>query len=395
MNSLLIQKNGPSTPTIQAVSNPTNEPVLLVNTDADYQYLGRLVVEFDADGRILVERFDPAQNGAWAAIPAVIASLDAAPIPEVVEAADVLGEILGELDGNAFGITRVFLDGRRAAVRSRETNLGNLTANANLWYAAILDPANPPVVPVKNGGGIRAPIGRIVSPPGSTSAEEIELLPPAANDFGKPEGGISRLAIQTSLAFNNRLSLVDMTAAELRDLVEEMILGNFTHVGGLRVEFDPSLPAREGSDMNLGLATNGQRVRRLEVQVAPDRSDLVVDAGVIVGDPERAFRVVALNFLADCAAPEESEFFRPDCGSGWPFKNLAAPRFVTLQAGFEANDPGQADFSETGGEQDALAEYLREFHPDAARAYDVPVDVNGPLPLRTGGAGKLTGNSLS
>lgn len=360
-------------------TSPNDEPVLLVNTDGDYKYLGRLVVDFDAEGRILVERLDPAQNGAWAAIPAVATSLNAEPIPEVVEVADVLREILGELDGNAFGITQVFLDGRRASVRSRETNLGNLTADANLWYAATLDPANPPIVSVKNGGGIRAPIGRIASPPGSTSAEEVELLPPAANDFGKPEGGISRLDIQTSLAFNNRLSLVDMTAAELRDLVEEMILSNFTHVGGLRVEFDPFLPAREGSDINLGLATNGQRVQRLEVQVAPDQWDLVVDAGAIVGDPERTFRVVALNFLADCAAPEESEFFRPDCGSGWPFKNLTAPQYVTLQEGFEANDPGQADFSETGGEQDALAEYLMEFHPDTVRAYDVPFDINERL----------------
>jgi len=357
----------------------TGEPVLLVNTDADYKYLGRLLVDFDANGRIRTDRLDPAANGAWAAVPAVVEPLSAEPIAEVVEVADVLREILGELDGNAFGITQVFLDGRRSAVRSRETNLGNLTADANLWYAATLDPANPPVISVKNGGGIRAPIGRIVSPPGSISAEEVELLPPTGNDFGKPEGGISRLDIQTSLAFNNRLSMVDMTAAELRDLVEEMILGNFTHVGGLRVEFDPSLPARSGSDVNLGLATSGQRVRRLEVEVAPDLWDLVVEDGAIVGDPQRSFRVVALNFLADCAAPDDSEYFRPNCGSGWPFKDLAEPRFVTLQAGFEAFDPGLADFSETGGEQDALAEYLQAFHPDMARAYDVPVDINERL----------------
>lgn len=47
-----------------------------------------------------------------------------------------------------------------------------------------------------------------------------------------------------------------------------------------------------------------------------------------------------------------------------------------LEGRFADNDPGLADFSPTGGEQDALAEYLQVFHPDADTAYDVPPDVN-------------------
>ncbi len=364
----------------EVYASPLGEPVLLVNTDADYKYLGRLVMEFDDAGRVLPNRLNPAENGAWAAIPAVTEGLDASPIPAVVEVADAIRQILGEQDGEAFGLTNVFLDGRRASVRSRETNLGNLSADANLWYAQRFGDENPPRVSVKNGGGIRSPIGRIVSPPGSTSAEEVELLPPAANDFGKPEGGVSQLDIQTALAFDNGLALVTMTAAELRDLTEEMILGNFAHVGGMRVEFDPSRPARDGGDDNLGLSTNGERVRRLEVETSPGVWDLVVEEGGVVGDPNRPFRVVALDFLSSCAAPEDSEFFSPNCGSGWPFKNLANPRFVSLlETDLAEFDPGMAAFSKTGGEQDALAEFLREFHPDEARAYDVPIDVNERL----------------
>lgn len=360
------------------------EPVLLVNTAGDYSYLGRLVVEFDRNGVILTDKLDPADNGAWAATPVVVEHLKAEPIPEVVEVADVIREILGELDGDAFGITEVFLEGRRSEVRSRETNLGNLTADANLWYAQLLGGDNPPLVSVKNGGGIRAPIGIVSVPPGEDDA--VVLLPPAANDFGKPEGGISQLDIQTSLAFNNGLALVDMTAAELRDLMEELVKGNFGHTAGLRIEFDRSFQARTSGDINQGLVTDGQQVREMEVCLGGWNAgacdggwETVVTNGVtqLTGN---TYRVVALDFLAACAAPAGSDFERENCGSGWPFKGLVGADFASLlEDRFENLDPGEANFSITGGEQDALAEFLQEFHPDAENAYDVPPNVNDRL----------------
>lgn len=367
-------------------TSPVNEPVLLVNTDADYKYLGRLLIEFDAEGVIITDSINNSESGAWASIDGVVDSLVATPIAEVTDVADVIRGILGELDGTAYGLTEVFLDGRRSFVRSRETNLGNLSADANLWYATQMLPANPPLVSVKNGGGIRAPIGRIVSPAGSTSAEDVMLLPPAGNDFGKPEGGISQLDIQTAFAFNNGLALVTMSAAELHDLTEEMIKGNFTHTAGLRLNFDPTATARSDGDTNLGLLTDGQRVIDLDVLVDPDateeaeRWDRIVEDGELVGDPARSFRVVALDFLANCAAPEGSAFATANCGSAWPFKGLAnAEHKSLLEEDVAGNDPGLADFSSTGGEQDALAEYLMEFHADNDSAYDVPYDVNERL----------------
>ncbi|MCL7942431.1 bifunctional metallophosphatase/5'-nucleotidase [Marinobacter sp. ATCH36] len=365
-------------------TSPADEPVLLVNTDADYKYLGRLLVDFDDQGRVITDSIDPATSGAYAAIDAVVDPLMTAPIAGVVEVADVIREILGELDGSAFGITEVFLDGRREFVRSRETNLGNLSADANLWYGQVMvGTDNPPVISVKNGGGIRAPIGQIVSPAGSTSADDVQLLPPESNEFGKPQGGISQLDIQTAFAFNNGLALVNMTAAELHDLVEEMIKGNFTHTGGLRVEFDPEANARSDGDENLGLGTDGKRVLKLEVLVDPDaadeadRWDLVVENGTLVGEPSRSFRVIALDFLASCAEVTDGS---ANCGSGWPFNGLTDPRYVELaDPDLAENDPGLTDFSNTGGEQDAFSEYLKVFHPDAANAYNVPVDVNERL----------------
>lgn len=362
-------------------TSASGEPVLLVNTNGDYTYLGRLVVDFDANGRIVTDRLDSGLNGAWAATPAVVEQLRAEPIPEVVAVANVIREILAEQDGSAFGITQVFLEGRRSAVRSRETNLGNLSADANLWYASVMDPANPPLVSVKNGGGIRAAIGSISVPPGS--ADRIDLLPPAANDFGKPAGGISQLDIQTAFAFNNGLAVVDMTAAELRDLMEELVKGNFGHTAGLRVEFDRSFSARSDGDRNQGLASDGQQVREMQVCLGEWNAgaclggwETVVSQGT-TQNTGRAYRVVALDFLNACAAPAGSEFARPNCGSSWPFNGLVQANFVSLlEDRFLERDPGQAVFSATGGEQDALAEYLRVFHPDGERPYTVAPDVN-------------------
>jgi 5'-nucleotidase / UDP-sugar diphosphatase len=360
------------------------EPVLLVNTNGDYSYLGRLVVEFDAVGVIITDRLDPAENGAWAAIPAVVDQLKAEPIPEVVAVANVIREILGELDGDAYGITSVFLEGRRPQIRDRETNLGNLTADANLWYAQQLDLDNPPLVSVKNGGGIRASIGIVSVPPGEE--DSVVLLPPAANDFGKPEGGISQLDIQTSLAFNNGLVLLNMTSAELRDLLEALVAaagsGAWGHTAGLRVDFDPSLSARTRGDTNRGLATDGEQVREMEVCLGDWNAgacgggwETVVTGGV-TQDTGNSYRVVALDFLAGCAAPSGSA----NCGDSLPFKGLVAANYASLlEAGFAPKDPGLAGFSPTGGEQDALAEYLKVFHPDADNAYDVPPDVNERL----------------
>lgn len=369
----------------EVYESASGEPVLLVNTSGDYNYLGRLVVEFDASGTVIVDSIDPEQSGAWAAIASVTGPLSADPVEGVVTVANVIRDILGELDGQAYGVTDVFLDGRRSFVRSRETNLGNLSADANLWYGRqLLGGNNPPLVSVKNGGGIRAPIGRITSPPGSTSAAEVQLLPPAANDFGKPEGGVSQLDIQTAFAFNNGLAVVTMTAAELHDLVEEMIKGNFTHTAGLRIEFDPAMAARSDGDINMGAngVTDGRQVRKLEVLVDPDamteaaRWDLVVDGGVLQGDTTRSFRVLALDFLASCADVADGS---SNCGSGWPFNGLADPAYVHTSEGYAGVDPGLANFSSTGGEQDAFAEYMKAFHPDQNQAYVVPIDVNERL----------------
>ncbi|MDT0619510.1 bifunctional metallophosphatase/5'-nucleotidase [Salinisphaera sp. P385] len=359
-------------------TSPADEPVLVVNVDGDYRYLGRLVVEFDGNGVLDLDSLDPALNGAWASTQAVVDMVGGTPIPRVAEVSEALAEVLVARDGNVLGNTAVFLDGRRSEVRTEETNLGNLTADANLWYAQQADPEVD--ISLKNGGGIRSAIGQVLVQPGSNEAPQ--LLPPAANEaVGKPAGGVSQFDVEGSLRFNNSLTLLTVTADELLDIMEHGVSatapgatpGQFPQIGGMRIAFDPNATARQGGDTNGGAAVMGERIRTLEII---DENGAVLETvvanGILQVDPNRSFRMVTLNFTVSCVAGTDN-MASDACGDGYPFKNLTAPdrADLPLAADFDpAFDPGNADFAGIGTEQDAFAEYLFNFHPDAAMAFD-------------------------
>src|SRR5690606_30463702 len=90
---------------------------------------------------------------------------------------DSVASFVSTQDGNVQGLSSVYLVGERGAVRTEETNLGNLTADANLWYARQLD--DTVQVSFKNGGGIREPIGSVVI---EGADGDIQKLAPAANE---------------------------------------------------------------------------------------------------------------------------------------------------------------------------------------------------------------------
>ena len=344
-------------------------PVLLVNVDGDYAYLGRLLVGFDATGRLLPETLDQRTNGAWATTAETVAALGARPDPEIETLATVLREVLAERDGAIVGRTSVYLDGRRGAVRSQETNLGNLTADANLWLARQVDLET--VISLKNGGGIRAPIGLEVQPPGTLDPAAVRFLPPPANPaVGKREGDISQFDLQGTLRFNNGLTLLTASAAELKDILEHAVAeaapdatpGAFPQLAGLAFSFDPARNAREGGDTNGTADVPGTRIRDLAVLDADGAvADVLVEGGELRGDPARAFRLVILDFIAGCVGDASAD---AECGDGYPLKGLAAPERVDLAD--VGVDPGASDFAEPGSEQDALAEYL------AARFAEAP-----------------------
>ncbi len=313
------------------------KPVAVVNTDGNYRYVGRLVVDFDANGEIITDSIDPAVSGAYATDDAGVEAVNGTPDPEIVAITDALEQVIADLEGNFFGVTDTFLNGTRADVRTQETNLGNLTADANLAIAKEFD--EDVVISIKNGGGIRDNIGRVVTPAGAT---EPEFLPPEENELaGKPEGGISQVDIQNALRFNNGLTLLTATAEELLAIIEHGVSqsedgatpGRFPQVSGLKFSFDDDLPA-------------GDRVQSLAVV---DEDGEVIDAiaqdGELLGDASRTFRVVTLGFLAGG-------------GDDYPFPQGESANRVDLNQAEDAARTGDATFAEDGSEQDALAEFL-------------------------------------
>ncbi len=130
------------------------------------------------------------------------------------------------------------------------------------------------------------------------------FVPPLANPrVGKRDGEISQLDIENSLRFNNGLALITLTAQQLRDAMEWSVAattatatpGQFPQVAGMAFAFDPARPAmtytRSTNNTITGIATPGQRLRSLVATRGDGSLDLVVEDGVLVGDPNRTFRM--------------------------------------------------------------------------------------------------------
>ncbi len=354
------------------VSSASGEPILLVNTDADYRYLGRLVVRFDERGIVDPASVDPAVSGAFATDAAGRAAALAPPIAAVSRVTEALQTVIRERDREVVSQTSVYLAGRRADIRTQETNLGNLVADAFLWTARQYDPSV--AVALKNAGGIRDQIGRVWQPPGTNRADEVVYLPPAANaDSGKREGEITRFDVESVLRFNNALVIVPVTARQLAELLEHAIGfdgvgatpdGRFPQVAGMRFSFDPSSPS-------------GARIRSLAIVDDDGRvTDAVVVDGALAGDPDRTIRMAVLNFTAnggDGYPFPQPQFGRVDLAGEAGQYNPPSPEFPDTNGNGVIDpavglDRGRHDFAEPGTEQDALAEYLAHYFVDAPYA---------------------------
>jgi len=387
-------------------------PVLLVNTDGTYNYLGRLVVQFDNDGVIIPASLNPAINGAYATTDAVTFSTIGLtdlngdgvvdqkdvrlfdPNNDGISKAGLTGQLTDAVtavvttqDGVIAGDTSVFLEGRREKVRTEETNLGNLTADANLAYAKAVD--SRVILSLKNGGGIRDIIGTIFNDT-SQNPPVTNFLPTQANPVAnKQEGDISQLDIAGSLRFNNGLTLLTITQQQLYWLFEAAVApvapgqtpGSFPQVGGVRFSYDATQPGLQElrtesagstrvfdangvltSEFQTRLANGQGRIRNLAlVNEAGVVTDVVVKDGQFVGSASDTLRIVTLNFLA--GSPPSFTGTVPNLvDTVYPFTrwNNANPTFVN-----RVDIPNSGSilgnnltFAPQGSEQDALAEYL-------------------------------------
>jgi alkaline phosphatase len=352
--------------------------VAIVSTEGQYQYLGQLLVDFNANGEVVGTGGDTLAATA-AQVEELWGSDSNAPYAEgtrggaVKGLTDAVGAVISAKDGLILGRSSVFLEGRRGVVRQQEANFGNLSADANLWYVRQYD--STVRVSLKNGGGIRNAIGSIdaLGNPQPTKANPLA---------GKDAGDISRLDIEDSLKFNNALSLVTVKASQLKLLLEHAVAGSngtgvdkntpgqFSQLGGIVVVADLGRTAQTyTSASNVILAVNaGQRIRYAALTDDTGRPTDVIIADGEVLDPDRPIRMVTLNFLAN-AGSANSDFG----GDSYPFPYIlrlnGAENYDrkdlnsgSLAPALPGSFPALSSFATAGTEQDAFAEYLMAFH---------------------------------
>jgi 5'-nucleotidase len=193
---------------------------------------------------------------------------------------DVVGPVSDYLDGLAAEVlatSEVGLDGRGTAARSRETNAGNLVADALLWEAGRLAEefdVEPPQIALQNGGGIR-------------------------NESVVPAGEITELTTYEMLPFASFVSVVEgVCPPQLKLLLENAVseveddTGRFAQVAGFRFRYDMGKQPAE-YDLDGALVQEGERVREASLS---DGSDLIVDGEPVEGGP--CLSVATIDFLA-------------------------------------------------------------------------------------------------
>lgn len=348
---------------------------LVVNTDNEFTYLGRLVVDFDTQGRIVLDSLTANANinGAYAATDANVAKAwgvteadlattafaDGTRGDKVETLTNAVQEVITLKDGLVYGYSDVYLEGERIAVRNQETNLGNLSADANAHAAQLAlggAAATTFMVSIKNGGGIRAQIGTISAPDPVDGT--VDKLP--------PEGGVSQLDVENSLRFNNQLMVFDTTAEGLKAILEHGVasLGNqgrFPQLGGVAFSYDPDLPA--GSRISdIALTGEGYTVN-------------LYNDGVKLDSAPSNISVVTLNFLANGG----DSYSMKANGSNFRYLMEAADGSFALSAEVpETENYTAADVIATYvtgtnillGEQAAFETYMKEFHATPETAYD-------------------------
>ncbi|WP_409252056.1 cell wall-binding repeat-containing protein [Bacillus sp. SCS-153A] len=196
------------------------DPTIVVQANEYSKFLGDLQVSFDANGVLidgswdenLIDLNEEDDQGNY------VIEAD----PEAQAELDKLAGPLEEMKQTIVGSSAAFLNGERNNVRTGETNLGNLIADAMLEKAQ--QNGGSATIAIQNAGGIRASID---------------------------EGPITLEEVLTTMPFGNTLVTLDLTGAEILAALEngvsdvENIAGRYPQVAGMKFSYDRELPAGE------------------------------------------------------------------------------------------------------------------------------------------------------
>ncbi|HEX5633576.1 MAG TPA: bifunctional metallophosphatase/5'-nucleotidase [Gemmatimonadales bacterium] len=254
-------------------TDATGRRVLVVTTEGGYRYVGRLIAGFDKAGEIVTwnEGSGPVRVSGVAP--------DAVPADAEVQAqvVDPVAAYVQALEQNVIAQSAVALDGRRSpGVRTQETNLGSLVADAILWQArqrAAQFGQPQPHVGIQNGGGIR-------------------------NNSLIPAGPLTEKTTFDVLPFANFVSIVpDVPRAQFKEILENAVSrvafadGRFAQVAGFRFSWSATGTAQVVTNDGV-VTTAGDRVR----DVVLDDGTVIVQDGVVV--PGAPISIATIDFSA-------------------------------------------------------------------------------------------------
>ena len=232
--------------------------VPVITAPGGYRCIGELIATFDADGNLV------SAEGRSIGV-----SLDEIPDPDILASVEEpLIAALEALNSNVLATTEVDLDGRRSQIRTRETNEGNLVADASLWVGTQRAEAYGAPVPdigMQGGGGIRN-----------------DSILPAGSD-------LTESTTWDISPFNNYMATIVLTRERLREALEVAYdcipggCGQYSQVAGMKIVVDMGMPARE-TDREGDCSNNGHIGARVRSVVLDDGTVIVEDGEVIPGD---------------------------------------------------------------------------------------------------------------
>ncbi|WP_024984482.1 bifunctional metallophosphatase/5'-nucleotidase [Brevibacillus borstelensis] len=199
--------------------------------------------------------------------------------PEVEKMVQEIVKKIDEVMDVVIAKSEVDLDGDRALVRKKETNVGNLIADIMLERTKSI-PGHEADVALTNAGGIRTQL---------------------------KAGDITKKNLYTLLPFPNTLVVIEVTGEELRQALESGVSkvetgeGRFPQISGMSFTYNPSKPA-------------GQRV--VEVKVGGQPLDL-----------KKTYKVATNDFLATGGDGYES-FNKPAFNTGLTFYSIVEEELI-------------------------------------------------------------------
>ena len=272
---LLVPGDVPFAPYPLFIRDADGKRVPLISTTGQYRYLGQLRAGFNKHGKLIkidAERSHPFRV-AGGNHPDAVAP-DAKLQRKVVEP---VRSALNALASHVIATTEVNLDGIENHVRTKETNEGNLVADAFLAEAARLAPEfgmPAPDLAIANGGAIR-------------------------NDSVIPPGNISELDTFQILPFPNVVAIVpNIPATQLKEILEnavsqvEILDGRFAQVAGVHFTWDRSGTAQQ-LDANGNVVRSGTRIR----EIVLNDGTVIVNGGTVVTGA-RTVTIAITTFLA-------------------------------------------------------------------------------------------------